>query len=148
MVNNIYILTIIIGMFITILLLIGQNSILKIKNINLSNELFQKEIDHTNQLEFLLNKINSEEKEIEEEVKEGFVNFLNQSRDWAFEYIEKVQKTLKEFVNVADRKMNYAEKYHDIDPWQETLVQLIEPYKKLKALLPEEEQDNASKRQG
>lgn len=146
MVNNIYVITIIIAMSITILLLIGQNSILKIKNINLSNELFQKEINHTNQLEFLLNKINSEEKEIEEEVKEGFVNFLNQSRDWAFEYIEKVQKTLKEFVNVADRKMNYAEKYHDIDPWQETLVQLIEPYKKLKALLPEEEQDNASKR--
>lgn len=147
MVNNIYVITIIIAMSITILLLIGQNSILKIKNIDLSNELFQKEINHTNQLEFLLNKINSEEKEVEEEIKEGFVNFLNQSRDWAFEYIEKVQKTLKEFVNLADRKMNYAEKYHDIDPWQEPLVQLIEPYKKLKALLPEEEQDSASKRQ-
>lgn len=147
MVDNIYTLIIIVGLSITILLLLIQHVLLRLKNIFLSNDLFQKEVDHSNQMKFLLDKINSQDNNIEKEVQEGFVNFLNQSRDWAFEYIDLVQKTVKEFVGVADRKMNYAEKYHDIDPWQETLVQLIEPYKKLKALLPAEEQDSASKRQ-
>jgi len=131
-------------MFFIVLL---QNFWLRIRNIDLTIALFKNQMDHTTQAEFLINKIEELKLNTEKESQEGFVNFLNQSRDWAFDYIDLVQKTIKEFIDVADRKMNYAEKYHDIDPWQEPLVQLIEPYKKIKALLPEEEQKDASKRQ-
>jgi hypothetical protein len=43
--------------------------------------------------------------------KENFIKFLSDSRDWAFEYIEKSQKTIKE---VSDElKLKGLDKYSD-----------------------------------
>jgi hypothetical protein len=44
--------------------------------------------------------------------KENFIKFLSDSRDWAFEYIEKSQKTIKEVSDELKNKglNNYSEK--------------------------------------
>ena len=38
------------------------------------------------------------------EETDGFVKFISQSRDWAFEYIEDVQKAIDEYKNSVDSK--------------------------------------------
>lgn len=71
----------------------------------------------------------------EDLVKEQFLKFVSDSREWAFEYIENVQKEISIIVNeiepvVINREnRNYSER----DSLEST-------YKKLKSLLPE--QDN------
>jgi phosphosulfolactate synthase (CoM biosynthesis protein A) len=44
--------------------------------------------------------------------KENFIKFLSDSRDWAFEYIETSQKTIKEISNELKSKglSDYSEK--------------------------------------
>ena len=44
--------------------------------------------------------------------KENFIKFLSDSRDWAFEYIERSQKTIKEVSDELKVKGldNYSEK--------------------------------------
>lgn len=61
------------------------------------------------------------------EGSDGFLKFVSESRDWAFEYIENVQTALRE----------YDEALHTDDA-----KKLNESYKKLVDFLPKEE-DNA-----
>lgn len=56
------------------------------------------------------------------EQTEGFVRFLSESRDWAFQYIEGIQEALNEYD--AALSANDA-------------VKLNESYKKLRSFLPE-----------
>ena len=55
--------------------------------------------------------------------KENFIKFLSDSRDWAFEYIEKSQQTIKEvseelnkqgLVNYSDRLISLLPNIKDI----------------------------------
>ena len=43
--------------------------------------------------------------------KENFIKFLSDSRLWAFEYIESVQKGLTKFVNDVDADISYFDEY-------------------------------------
>lgn len=75
--------------------------------------------------------------------KENFIKFLSDSRDWAHEYIESVQKGLKEFIDIADREFAYFDSYGILTqqyPNYEAMKKLSEEYKKLKKLLPEDNQ--------
>lgn len=71
----------------------------------------------------------------EDLIKEQFLKFVSDSREWAFEYIESVQKEISDIVNELEpviinrENRNYSER----DSLEST-------YKKLKSLLPE--QDN------
>jgi len=53
--------------------------------------------------------------------KENFIKFLSDSRDWAFEYIEKSQKTIKEVSDELKSKGldNYSEKLLALLPEKE-----------------------------
>jgi hypothetical protein len=50
--------------------------------------------------------------------KENFIKFLSDSRDWAFEYIETSQKTIKEVSEELKNKglNNYSEKLMELLP--------------------------------
>ena len=50
--------------------------------------------------------------------KENFIKFLSDSRDWAFEYIEQSQKTIKEVSDELKNKglENYSEKLLSLLP--------------------------------
>lgn len=78
----------------------------------------------------------TDEKKIEE--TEGFLKFISQSRDWAFQYIERVQVTIKNFQNVFHPVATkyYQDKSKPID--QKEFGELFEAYKKLIEELPDE----------
>lgn len=83
----------------------------------------------------------NDEKKIEK--TEGFLKFVSESRDWAFEYIERVQIAIKNFQDVfhpvADRYYKEKKVYNmptAID--QEEFGKLFEAYKKLIEELPDE----------
>jgi hypothetical protein len=71
---------------------------------------------------------------------DGFVKFISQSRDWAFEYIEEVQKALTEFDKEVTPQLEWANTYGRLggDTVHTNTVKVIsEAYNKLKSVLPE-----------
>jgi hypothetical protein len=84
---------------------------------------------------------NTDEKKIEQ--TEGFLKFVSESRDWAFQYIERVQIAIKNFQDVFHP---IAEQYYkDKKVYglptaisQEEFGKLFEAYRKLVEELPDE----------
>jgi hypothetical protein len=75
--------------------------------------------------------------------KENFIKFLSNSRDWAFEYIEDVQDGIKEFIDSVDPDMMYFDEYGEVGsayPHYDAMVRINNSYKKLKELMPKEEE--------
>jgi hypothetical protein len=74
--------------------------------------------------------------------KENFIKFLSDSRDWAFSYIESVQKGLTKFVNDVDADLSHFDKYGDAvsmsRPDYPSMKNISKAYKELKTLLPED----------
>ena len=79
---------------------------------------------------------NNESSKIEE--TEGFLKFVSQSRDWAFQYIERVQIAIKKFQDVFHpiAVQYYKDKEQPIN--QEEFGELFAAYKKLVEELPDE----------
>ena len=99
---------------------------------NINNELLVKS-----------NSLASLEKQVEQlnlKESDGFVKFLSQSRDWAFEYIEDVQKALVEFDNEVANKFEWAKTYGMVvngGTHSKVLNEISVAYDKLKSILPE-----------
>ena len=76
--------------------------------------------------------------------KENFIKFLSDSRDWAFEYIEDVQKQLETFIRDIEPEIMYFDEYGvvgDAYPHYHSMKKISSAYKDLKKLLPEEVDD-------
>ena len=76
--------------------------------------------------------------------KENFIKFLSDSRDWAFEYIEDVQKQLEDFIRDIEPEIMYFDEYGvvgDAYPHYHSMKKISSAYKDLKKLLPEEVDD-------
>lgn len=78
--------------------------------------------------------------------KEDFIKFLSDSRDWAFEYIEEVQKGLNSFITEVEPEIEYYNNYGAaldgmISPHDKALKKISKEFEKLKALLPEDKND-------
>lgn len=80
---------------------------------------------------------NQEEVEI---VKEDFLKFISDSRDWAFQYIEQVQSEIKKFIDAVDHDIEYFDKYGEAiwTPLSKSMTNISAAYKDIKKLLPEE----------
>lgn len=125
------------AIFLLFFLLLSVSTIkTKIKNNELLEKLLGVSIDKaliSDRLEAELNKSRSTDPE-----QEGFINFLNQSRDWAFEYIESVQSKIKEFENNVKPVIDNFES-GTITDFKISTIQLVESSKDLIKLLPEGE---------
>jgi alpha-L-fucosidase len=89
----------------------------------------------------LQSPVSKEEQDIH---KENFIKFLSDSRDWAFEYIEDVQKQLEDFVRDIEPEIMYFDEYGivgDAYPHYHSMKKISAAYKDLKKLLPEEVDD-------
>jgi hypothetical protein len=98
----------------------------------------KKNIQLVDLLEQLSNTPSKEEKD---EMNESFLKFVSDSREWAFRYIEDVQKGLNNFIKSIDKDIEYFDKFGDIvanNPNTEILKRISISYKELKKLLPEE----------
>ena len=98
--------------------------------------------------EFLSNRDNSKgiQRSDEDIHKENFIKFLSDSRDWAYEYIEEVQKGLDKFIKEVEPQLEYYNKYGIvvdgmIPPHDKALKKISLEFEQLKKLLPEEPSD-------
>jgi hypothetical protein len=83
---------------------------LKIKNRRLAVELLQSTIDHNIALTMLAEELKKNEN-VSVEKTDGFLKFISESRDLAFEYIEKVQDSLVKFKSEVDPEIDYMLTY-------------------------------------
>ena len=81
-------------------------------------------------------RANNNNKSLEQ--TEGFVKFLSQSRDWAFQYIEDVQASLNTFVETVGPAMAYYDKFGRINE-SPSMNTIFDAYTELIKVLPETE---------
>ena len=93
-------------------------------------------------LQDFISKNNVEFKNDSDIHKENFIKFLSDSRDWAFTYIEDVQKALDKFITDVEPEIIYFEKYGSILSEQRpdyiSLKKISESFKELKSVMPVE----------
>ena len=76
--------------------------------------------------------------------RENFIKFLSDSRDWAFTYIEDVQKGLTKFVEEIDPSINYFSDFGTLsegNPLHNQMKIISSAYEDLKKFLPENVED-------
>lgn len=82
----------------------------------------------------------------DKDAQESFLKFVSDSREWAFGYIEDVQKGLKDFIDQVEPHIEYYDQYGIvvdgmITPHDKALKVISKEFKELKKLLPEENND-------
>jgi hypothetical protein len=107
-----------------------------ISKLFIENTLLQEYVD--------LTKSTKTKQDSDESIhKENFIKFLSDSRDWAFSYIESVQKGLTKFVSDVDADVSHFDEYGDAlsmsRPDYPSMKNISKAYKELKTLLPEDE---------
>ena len=76
------------------------------------------------------------------EQTDGFVKFISDSRDWAFQYISEVQEALKNFDRDVSKDLAYHKKFGKVNGENvhtKALDNIDKAYSELKNLLPKEE---------
>lgn len=119
-----------------------KNIMLRFQYHEALSQVFQMQMDATTTNSFLLDKLKDRDKEesVKTDVQEGFINFLNQSRESAFEYIETVQSTLGNVVTNLSPIVEFHDKYGAIfDTDTRNQMQVVSSsFRELKKLIPEE----------
>ena len=128
----------ILGFFVFVLLI--NNLKLRSKTRKLTSQVIQISLDKaviSEQLKQVLDKKDSES--IEQ--SEGFLKFISQSREWAFDYIEQVQAALLEFKNKVEPEIEYSKTY-GLSVAENVHSKMIDriaiAYKDLKNVFPED----------
>jgi spore coat polysaccharide biosynthesis protein SpsF (cytidylyltransferase family) len=90
-----------------------------------------------------VNDQSSPDKQTEKEVvREDFLKFVSESREWAFDYIEEVQSALIKFDTDIKKDLEYFEKFGDVlgdsNPNYVMLKRMYDSYKELKQVLPKD----------
>ena len=98
-----------VSLFIIVVLLIN-NLAIRSKNRKLSVEVVQIALDKAVISQRLKEELEKKDSDSIEK-SEGFLKFISQSRDWAFDYIEQVQAALLEFKNRVEPQILYSKTY-------------------------------------
>ena len=146
--NNIFGLIVFILFIIALVYLVIERVRLSNANKKALMQLIQSELDKN----LLLQKISDllfekDNKAVEQ--TDGFLKFISESRDAAFQYIETVQSTLKEFQKVVGKELNYFNTYgRAVDsPHIAILDNIIAAYKELEKVMPEEDKEKNENQQ-
>ncbi len=116
------------------------------KRIKIISEGFSQLFIRYNAMKEMLD-LKTETYKTEDEIhKENFIKFLSDSREWAFGYIEEVQKGLKKFIEEVEPQLKYYDKYGVVvegfnSPHDFTLKKISKEFENLKKLLPEDSSD-------
>jgi hypothetical protein len=116
---------------------------LKLKNIKLAAELLQATIDQNILLTQFAEELKKKE-ELSVEKTDGFLKFISESRDLAFDYIEKIQESLIKFRDEVGPEIDYVLTYGTAtgDSLQtKSFIKIEKAYVKLmNAALPSEQE--------
>jgi hypothetical protein len=130
-----------------IVILLINNLIIRSKNKKLYIEITQIALDKSVISQRLKEELNKKESESIEQ-SEGFLKFISQSRDWAFDYIEQVQASLLEFKNKVEPQIFYAKTYGSANgesPHTIIIDRISDAYDDLIKVMPEDSADNMIK---
>jgi len=134
------------GISIFAILLLIANIKLRIKNKKIIEKLAQEVIDKG----IIVQKLNDELKKYQNaeiEKTDGFLKFISESRDWAFQYIEDVQKELLDFQKAVEPELDYAQTYGKSvgeGVYTRIIDNISSAYFKLKKIMPEEDTKSKS----
>jgi hypothetical protein len=98
---------------------------------NIKSDLIQCNIDKN----IIVEKINND-------TNKSFLNFVEQSRQDAFKYIEEVQVGLNKFISDIEPEIKYFKEYSDLTsmgPNYYSMKKIADSYDQLKQLLPKED---------
>jgi hypothetical protein len=105
---------------------------LRIQNVRLSKTLAQTIIDKIIALDRLGKELELKDNKSLEQT-EGFIKFVSQSRDYAFEYIEDAQERIASFDKELNNIINLGGNK------KETVKLILAAYQPIRELLPEEQ---------
>jgi predicted unusual protein kinase regulating ubiquinone biosynthesis (AarF/ABC1/UbiB family) len=130
------IIALIVMSIITVLVLIS-NLRLRIKNKKVAYKMIQEALDKAIIIEKMTEQL-SENKIASVEQSDGFLKFISESRDWAFQYIEEVQSALKKFDDEVSPKLEYIKTYGTAvpHPLSEVIKHIDDSYSELKRIMP------------
>lgn len=130
-----------------IIVLLINNLAIRSKNRKLSAEIIQIALDKAVISQKLKEQLDKKDSESIEQ-SEGFLKFISQSREWAFDYIEQVQAALVEFKNKVEPQILYAKTYGTAvgESAHATVIDKIsDAYSDLIKVMPEDSTDNMIK---
>lgn len=107
--------------------------------INKINKSFTKLLISHKSLQEFIDSNNVEFKNESDIHKENFIKFLSDSRDWAYEYIEDVQKSIDGIIEKTKDTVKYHKDFSslEIEPYATQISILSDAIEELKTLLPE-----------
>jgi len=107
--------------------------------INKINKSFTKLLISHKSLQDFIDSNNVEFKNESDIHKENFIKFLSDSRDWAYEYIEDVQKSIDNIIEKTAHTVKYHKDFGslEIEPYATQITILADAIEELKTLLPE-----------
>ena len=137
--NNIWVESVVAGLLVTlIIVLVYRNFRAKVLFKELS-EMYIQSLADKMLLEKRVEELYQDIENLKLQNSDGFLKFLSDSRDWAFNYIELTQKSLKEFADVIEPAITWSETYgitvHE-NAHSDKIKQISEAYRKLKEVLP------------
>jgi hypothetical protein len=135
----------ILGFFVFALLI--NNLKLRSKTKKLTSQVIQISLDKAVISEELKRVLDQKDSESIEQT-EGFLKFISQSRDWAFDYIEQVQAALLKFKNKVEPQILYAKTYGTVSgqsPHTIIIDRISDAYEDLVKVMPEDTSGDLSK---
>ena len=127
-----------------IVVLLINNLAIRSKNRRLSADIIQIALDKSIISKKLKEELDKKDSESIEK-SEGFLKFISQSRDWAFDYIEQVQAALIEFKNRVEPQILYAKTYGTTtgeSPHTIIIDRISDAYDELAKIMPEDEPES------
>jgi hypothetical protein len=121
-------------------MLVFKNVHLRIKLSSTTVELLKAHIDKTI-LSEKLTELSEKKNKLEDPSSEAFLKFISDSREWAYQYIDDVQKSLDKFITDVEPSILYFDTYGEImaaEPNYNSMKKISRAYKELKKLLPED----------
>jgi hypothetical protein len=115
-----------------VLLLIANNVRLFLKNRKALEALIQSFVERDALEQMIKSQALSGEKPIDQ--TEGFIKFLSESREWAFNYIENVQDEITKFGVVLEEAKSQTK--------DAALKKILAGYEELKKFLPDLRENN------
>jgi pantothenate synthetase len=130
-----------------IVILLINNLAIRSKNRKLSAEIIQIALDKAIISEKLKEELDKKDSDSIEK-SDGFLKFISQSRDWAFDYIEQVQTALLEFKNKIEPQILYAKTYGTVagqSPHTIIIDKISDAYDDLVKVMPEDSSEDMLK---
>jgi hypothetical protein len=136
------------GVLLLIIVILLINSlVIRSKNRKLSAEIIQIALDKAIISEKLKEELDKKDSDSIEK-SDGFLKFISQSRDWAFDYIEQVQTALLEFKNKIEPQILYAKTYGTVagqSPHTIIIDKISDAYDDLVKVMPEDSSEDMLK---